>query len=99
MLLHYKRMFKYTYNVPPQITELVESRIQQSHNRAAEYDHNVAGGSSAAGLTLLSYLIHFRGFTRFFMLMDDYDSLLMLFDKYPKNCPSVRVKNWIIYDW
>ena len=33
------------------------------------------------------------------MLMDDYDSLLMLFDKYPKNCPSVRVENWIIYDW
>ena len=36
---------------------------------------------------------------RFFKLIGDYESLLMLRDKCPSNCPSMKVESLLIYVW
>ena len=50
-------------------------------------------------MTLLTYESHYRGLTRFFKLIGNYESLLMLCDKHPKNCSSMRVESCIMYMW
>ena len=78
---------KYANNVPPQIATLVEEWIQQTlvnFNKTADnqqYGGNLAGSRSLAAMTLLTYESHYRRLTRFFKLIGDYESLLMLHDK------------------
>ena len=84
---------KYAKDVPPQVAALVEAGVQNAltkFQKAAvnrQYGGNLAGGRSLADLTLLTYETHYRGLTRFFKMIGDYESLLMLHDKCPKNCP------------
>ena len=100
-----QRDIKYANDVPPEIAALVEVGIQQTlvkFNKTADnqqYGGNLAGGRSLAAMTLLTYESHYRGLTRFFKLIGDYESLLMLRDKRPKNCPSMRVESCIMYMW
>jgi hypothetical protein len=96
---------KYANNVPPEIAALVEVGIQQAlvkFNKTADnqqYGGNLAGGQSLAAMTLLTYELHYRGLTRTLKLIGDYESLLMLCDKCPKNCPSMRVESCIMCMW
>ena len=100
-----QRDIKYANDVPPEIAALVEVGIQQTlvkFNKTADnrqYGGNLAGCRSLAAMTLLTYESHYRGLTRFFKLIGDYESLLMLRDKRPKNCPSMRVESCIMYMW
>ena len=85
-----ERDITYANNVPPQIAALVEVGVQQTlvkFNKTADnqqYGGNLAGGQSLAAMTLLTYESHYRGLTRFFKLIGDYESLLMLHDRCPK---------------
>ena len=100
-----ERDIKYAKDVPPQVAELVEAGVQQALAKFQktpadwQYGSNLAGGHSLADMTLLTYETHYRGLTRFFKMIDDYKSLLMLCDKHPKNCPSMKVKSCIMYMW
>ena len=100
-----ERDIKYAKDVPPQVAELVEAGVQQALVKFQktpvdqQYGGNLAGGRSLADMTLLTYETHYRGLTRFFKVIGDYESLLMLRDKRPKNCPSMKVESCIMYMW
>lgn len=59
----------------------------------------LTGTSALRYRTELSYEVHFRGLTKFFKLIGDYESLLMLRDKCPANCPSMKVESLVMYVW
>ena len=96
---------KLAKDVPPQVAELVEAGVQQALAKFQktpvdqQYGGNLAGGCSLAAMTLLTYKTHYRGLTRFFKMIGDYESLLMLRDKCHKNCPSMKVESCIMYMW
>jgi hypothetical protein len=50
-------------------------------------------------MNLLTYKTHNRGLTRFFKMMGDYESLLMLCDKCTKHCQSMKVESCIMFMW
>ena len=78
-----QQYIKYANNVPPQIATLVAVGIQQTmveFDKAAnnwQYGGNLAGDHSLAAITLLTYELHYRGLTRLFKLIGDYEWLLM----------------------
>ena len=45
------------------------------------------------------YEVHFQGLTKFFKLIGDPESILMLQDRCTANCPSMKVKSLVIYVW
>ena len=59
----------------------------------------LTGTSAIRYCTEISYEVHFRGLTKFFKLIGDYESLLMLRDKCPANCPSMKVESLVMYVW
>ena len=44
-----------------------------------------------------TYEVHFWGLTKFFKLIGDYESILMLQDRCPANCPSMKVELLVMY--
>ena len=64
-----------------------------------QYGGNLAGGCSLANMTLLTYKSQYRGLTSFFKMIGEYEPLMMLVDKQPKNCPSMKVESCIMYMW
>ena len=81
---------KHANDVPQEIATLVEVGVQQTlvkFNKTVDnrqHGGNLAGGQSLAAMTLLTYKSHYRGLTRFFKLIGDYESLLMLCSKHHK---------------
>ena len=77
-----ERDIKYAKDVPPQVAELVEAGVQQAQAKFQktpvdrQYGGNLDGGRSLADMTLLTYKTHYRGLTRFFKMIGDYESLL-----------------------
>ena len=60
----------------------------------------LTGTSELRYCTEISYEVHFRGLKQFFKLIGDYESLLMLRDKCPANCPSMKVESLVMhYVW
>ena len=100
-----ERDIKYGQDVPPQVAELVKAGVQQALAKFQkilvdqQYGSNLAGGSSLADMTQLTYETHYRGLSRFFKMIGDYKSLLMLRDKRPKSCLSMKVESHIMYMW
>ena len=72
---------KYVSDAPANIAALVKAVIYQTvakFNKIADngqYGGNLAGGHSLADMTLLTYELHYRGLTRFFKMIGDYESL------------------------
>ena len=88
-----ERDITYANNVPPQVAELVEARVQQALAKFQktvvhqQYGGSLASGHRLADMTLLTYNTHCRGLTRFFKMIGDYESLLILHGKCPKTTP------------
>ena len=75
------------------LAKIQKTPVDQQHGG------NLAGSHSLADMTLLTYETHYRGLTRFFKMIGDYESLLMLCDKRPKNYPSMKVESCIMNMW
>ena len=89
------------------VSSAVEEKVVPGLNSAFAFigktpGDPVTGGNLAAGRalsknTLLTYEHHFRGLINFFKIIGDYQSLLMLRDRRPLNCPSMNVESLIMY--
>ena len=44
-----------------------------------------------------TFKVHFQGLTIFFKLIGDYESVLMLQDRCPSTCPSMKVESLVMY--
>ena len=85
----------YAKDIPADVEDKVAQGILNALDKLKKtsVDRRLAkltGTSALRYRTELSYEVHFRGLTKFFKLIGDYESLLMLRDKCPANCPSIH---------
>ena len=98
-----KRDVAYIGDVDPAVEEKVADGIEAALTFIDKppgtplYGGNLAAGRAYSLSTLLTYETHYRGLIKFFKLIGDYHSLLMLRDHRPFNCPSMNVVSLILY--
>ena len=102
-LIALKRDTAYAADVSDDINSFVcdgiATALQRLHRIAVtpQYGGNLAAGRYFAPHTLATYECHFRGLIKFFKIIGDYESLLMLRDERPVNCPSMNVNSCVLY--
>ena len=94
----------YARDVPPAVEAMVEEGIatalqKMNKHAVARPLAKLTGTSALRPRSEATYEIHYRGLTKFFKLIGDYESLLMLRDKCPENCPSMKVESLVLYCW
>ena len=95
----------YAKDIPADIEDKVAQGILNALDKLKKtsVDRRLAKLTGTSALryrsTEISYEVHFRGLTKFFKLIGDYESLLMLRDKCPANCPSMMIKSLVMYVW
>ena len=93
----------YSKDVPLEIEAKVENGVNIALLKLKKQNINwilsKLTGTSALWPCSETYEVHFQDLTKFFKLIGDYESILMLRDRYPANCPSMKVESLVIYVW
>ena len=94
----------YSKDVPQDVEAKVENGVSNALLNLKKQNINqtlskLTGTSALWPRSESTYEVHFRGLTKFFKMIGDYESILMMHDRCPANCPSMKVKSLVMYVW
>jgi hypothetical protein len=103
-LSNLSRDILYSKDVPLEVEAMVENGVNIALLKLKKQNINwiltkLTGTSALQPRSEITYEVHFQGLTKFFKLIGDNESILMLWDRCPANCPSMKVESLVMYLW
>ena len=94
----------YSKDVPLDVEAKVENGVTNALLNLKKQNINqvlskLTGTSELQPCSESTYEAHFQGLTKFFKMIGDYESILMLHVRCLANCPSMKVESLVIYVW